>query len=364
MKDQHAVGWRPVRVLCSACLLLTAAACDKVPTLPELIGSDEGVEGQVPEQALAPVEPRADAGPPVLAQTPVSRSPQQIVDEFLATPPRLRTSGQLEELLQLDAEFLQQITALDLSDSPFHDASVELLARFPALRRVDLSGTAVTNQGLPHVARINGLQALLLDRVAIDGQGIKALADQRQLRELSLASTPISDPALAHLRNMDGLEVLRVSGTRNLQGQDFDELVKSDVLRNLRELEASSTGFGYYGLRNLNRLTNLQVLRIADAQISDLTLQGIGNCRNLRELDLRKNPVGDDGLKQLARLQQLESLWLAECGVSDTGLNHLRGLKSLTYVDLTGTRCTPGAVRLLKDRHLTATRIRLGSQEF
>jgi Leucine-rich repeat (LRR) protein len=364
MKDQHGAGWRPVRVLCSACLLLTALACDKVPTLPELIGRDKPVEGQVPEQALAPVEQRADAGPPVLAQTPVSRSPQQIVDEFLATQPRLRTSSQLEELLQLDRELLQQITELDLSDSPFNDASVDMLPRFPAVTRLDLSGTGITNRGLPQIARVGSLQELILDRTAIDGTGIDSLADQRQLRELSLASTPISDSALAHLRNMDGLEVLRVSGIRNLQGQDFDELVKSDVLRNLRELEASSTGFGYYGLRNLNKLTNLQVLRIADAQISDQTMPIIGRCRDLRELDLRKNPVGDEGLKHLARMQQLESLWLAQCGVSDTGLNHLRGLKSLKYVDLTDTLCTPGAVRQLKDRHLTAARIRLGSQEF
>jgi Leucine-rich repeat (LRR) protein len=364
MKDHHAAGWRKVRVLCSACVLLIALACDKVPTLPELIGTEEAVEGQVPEQALAPVEQRTDAGPPVLAQTPVSRSPQQIVDEFLATQPRLRTSGQLEQLLQLDAEFVQQITLLDLSDSSFNDASVDLLPRFPALTRLNLSGTAVTNDGLPQVALIDGLQELVLDRMTVDGEGLKWLADQQQLRELSLVNTPISDPAIAHLQKMNTLEVLKVSGARNLQGQTFDELVKSDVLRNLRELEASSTGLGYYGLRNLNKLTNLQVLRIADAQISDLTLQGIEQCRNLRELDLRRNPVGDPGLKHLARLQQLESLWLAECGVSDSGLNHLRGLKSLEFLDLSGTLCTPGAIRQLKDRHLTAARIRFGNQEF
>lgn len=364
MKGQYSADWRQVLALCSACLLLTALACDKVPTLPELIGEDKPVEGDIPEQAVAPVQEAADAGPPVLTQTPVSRSPQQIVDEFLNTQPRLRTSAQLEELLQLDAEYLQQINALDLSDSPFNDASVGLLPRFPALRRLDLSGTGVTNSGLLQVARVGGLQELILDRMAVDGEGLKSLADHQQLRELSLVNTPISDSAFAHLQEMGGLEVLRVSGTRNLQGHGFDELVKNDVMRNLRELEVSSTGFGYYGLRNLSKLAGLEVLRAADAQVSDQTLPAIGQCRSLRELDLRKNPVGDEGLKHVARLQQLESLWLAECGVSDAGLNHLRGLKSLKYVDLTGTLCTPGAVRQLKERHLRAARIRLGSQEF
>jgi Leucine-rich repeat (LRR) protein len=364
MRRQHSADRRQVRVLSAACLLMTVLACDKVPTLPELIGDEKPVEGQVPDQALAPVVTPAASGPPPLSQTPAPRPPQQIVDEFLATQPRLRTSGQLEELLKLDAEFLQQITALDLSDSSFNDASVQLIPRFPALTRLDLSGTAVTNDGLTQVARIEGLQELVLNRVAVDGEGLKSLADQQQLRELSLVDTPISDPAFAHLQKMDGLEVLKVSGTRTLQGHGFDELVNGGVMRNLRELEASSTGFGYYGLRNLNKLTALEVLRVADAQISDQTLPGIGQCRNLRELDLRKNPVGDEGLKHVARLQQLESLWLAECGVTDTGLNHLRGLKSLKYVDLSGTLCTPGAVRQLKERHLSGARIRLGSQEF
>lgn len=364
MKGQNSADRRQAWVLYAVCLLMTAVACDKVPTLPELIGDERPVEGKVPQQALAPAEAPTEPGPPVLAETPAPRSPQQIVDEFLATEPRLRTSAQLEELLQLDAEFLQQITTLDLSDSPLNDASVTLLPRFPALRRIDLSGTAVTNQGLTQVAGISGVQELILNRMAIDGEGLKSLADHRQLRQLSLVNSPISDPAFAQLQKMDGLEILKVSGTRNLQGHGFDELVKNDVMRNLRELEVSSTGFGYYGLRNLNKLTSLEVLRAADAQVSDQTLQGISSCRKLRELDLRKNPVGDEGLKQVARLPQLESLWLAECGVSDTGLNHLRGLKSLRYLDLSETLCTPGAVRQLKDRHLSATRIRLGSQEF
>lgn len=364
MRRQCSADWRTVRVLCGACLLMTALACDKVPTLPELIGEETPVEGQVPEQALAPGVVPAASDPPVPAEAPAVRSPQQIVDEFLATEPRLRTSGQLEGLLQLDSQFLQQITELDLSDSPLNDASVQLLPRFPALTRLDLSGTAVTNEGLTQVARIDGLQELVLNRMAVDGGGLKSLADQHQLRELSLVDTPVSDSAFAHLQKMDGLEILKVSGTRTLQGHGFDELVRSGVMRNLRELEASSTGFGYFGLRNLNKLAALEVLRVADAQISDQTLPAIGQCRNLRELDLRKNPVGDAGLQHVSRLQQLESLWLAECGVSDTGLNHLRGLKSLKYIDLTGTLCTPGAVRQLKERHLSGARIRLGSQEF
>src|SRR5690606_30577675 len=241
----------------------------------ELMGKDEP-DGKVPEQALAPVPEQAAAGPPVLREVPVSRSPRQIVDEFLATEPRLRTSSQLEELLQLEPALLQEITVLDLSDSPLTDASAELLPRFPALTGLNLSGTGVTNSGLVHVGGIKGLQTLQLDRMAIDGQGLETLAGQNQLREISLVNTPISDPAFAHLQNMDRLEVLRVSGIRNLQGHGFDELVTADRLSNLRELEASSTGFGYYGLRHVDRLTALEVLRVADAQVSDQTLLNIG----------------------------------------------------------------------------------------
>jgi Leucine-rich repeat (LRR) protein len=364
MKRVHDSAWRRASRLLAVCVLMTLTGCDEVPTLPELLGKDEPIQGKVPDQNFAPVPAQADSGPPVLADRPSSRSPQQVVDEFLATEPRLRTSSQLEELLKLDQGVLQQITALDLSDSPLHDASAGLLPRFPALTSLNLSGTLVTNEGMAQVAQIEGLQTLLLDRLAIDAQGLEALADRHQLREISLVSTPISDPAFSHLQNMDGLEVLRVSGTRNLQGHGFNELLRNNRLPNLRELEASGTGFGYYGLGSIDKLTALEVLRVADAQVSDQTMQVIGRCRNLKELDLRNNLVGDEGLKHLAKLSRLESLWLAECGVSDTGLNHLRGLKSLQQLDLTGTLCTPAAARQLKDRHLTSTRIRLGGEEF
>lgn len=362
MNDEYAAIRRTGCRLLAGWLLLITSACDKVPTLPELMGK-EASNGAVPEQALAPVQEQADTGPPVPAQAPASRSPRQIVDEFLASEPRLRTSSQLEELLRLEPALLQEITVLDLSDSPLTDAAAELLPRFPALTGLNLSGTGVTNSGLAPVARIAGLQTLLLDRTAIDGQGLASIAGLNELREISLVSTSISDPAFAHLQNMDNLEVMRVSGTRNLQGHGFDELVTSDRVPNLRQLEASATGFGYYGLRNIDRLTALETLRVADAQVSDQTLLNIGRCQNLIELDLRNNPVGDEGLKQLARLTRLKTLWLSQCGVSDAGLNHLRGLKSLEYLDLSDTACTPGAARQLKNRHLTLARIRLGGEE-
>jgi internalin A len=352
------------RFVCLAVVLILPAAssCDRVPTFEELAGEESAVEGGIPEQGIP--EQQA-AAPPAMpsAPAPAPRTPQQILDEFLAKESRMRTAADLRDLAELPPEVLQQVTALDLRDSQVNDPAAPLLAKFPALVELDLTGTAITNDGMKAVAQVPGLQRAVLDRMIIDGRGLTELSGHRQLRELSLVQTPLSDQSFQHLRQFDQLEVLRVSGSTTLQGHGFDELVRRGVLTNLRELEAGGTAFGFHGLQNIDKLAGLEVLVLSDAQVSDKNLPQIGACRQLKRLDLRGNLIGNEGLKHLVRLKNLEWLSVAGClGVSDEGLRHLRNLDGLKELDLSGCHCRPAAVRELKEKHLPDTAIRFENE--
>lgn len=349
-------------LLVLAMLVLLAAGCDNVPTFQELTGQE--VEGTAPEQAIADQGPSA---PPTMPEgpPPAAKSPQQIIDEFLATESRLRTNAMLEQLAGLDSGLLQQLTVLNLEDSQINDLGSPLLPKFPAVEELNLAGTSVTNAGMPPLANVASLKKVNLDRLFIDGEGLAALKNHQQLRELSLTNTPISDAAFQHLQKMDGLEVLRVSGTRNLQGHGFDELVKNRVLTNLRELQAGSTGFGYYGLRNVKQLPALEILIVPDAEVSDQMTVGIATCRNLRVVDLSRNPIGNDSLKLLSRLDQLETLKVNHCaGITGEGLVHLKGMKSLKVLELNGCRCAVPEVQTLKEKFLKNTTIHFNNEVF
>ena len=325
-------------------LVLLAASCDDVPTVKELTG--ESPTGEAPTQFVPEQQAAPDVGPPVSRPQPVVRTPEQILEDFLATESQSRTHKQLEELAALEDSLREQITKLDLRDSLIGDPSAEFLSRFPAVHEVDLTGTRISNQGLSELAKVDGLRKLTLDRMNINGQGLEALASNDQIRELSLAETSLSDSSLEHLLKLEQLEVLRLSGIRDLNGVGFNAFVKDGAFPNLRELHVSGTNFGYYGLSNVHQLPSLEVLVARHAELTDQAMVGIAGCKNLKELDLSNNLLGDNALKPLARFRQLESLKIRDCdGITDAGLNHLRGLESLKRLELGNVQCTLEAVR-------------------
>jgi Leucine-rich repeat (LRR) protein len=324
--------------------------CDKVPTFQELTSGKPQAEAK-PEAIVSDEPPPPPPRPEV--QGPPPRTPRQILDEFLATESRLRHDARLAEVAALDDALRREITSLDVNSAVVTDVGARHLSKFPALQELNVSRTSITNQGMAALSGLSTVRRLRLNGLFIDGEGLKEIAGLSSLTELGIAGTSISDGSFEHLVKMDSLEVLDISGNSKLLGQGFAELVRRNVLKNLKELHASGTSLGYYGFRDLKGLPGLEVLTLANANIAEEALDNIVVCRNLRVLNLQGNPIGNDGLKKIARLKQLEALLVGGCvGVTDQGLASLRGLSNLRRLDLNNTRCSPAAVQQLKEKSL------------
>ncbi len=88
------------------------------------------------------------------------------------------------------------------------DDTVQLLAKNPQLDELDLSGTAVTDQGLKHLAGHQALATLWLDGTKISDASVPVLATMTSLRTLSCNRTMLSEKGLENLRKkLPGLEV-------------------------------------------------------------------------------------------------------------------------------------------------------------
>ena len=80
------------------------------------------------------------------------------------------------------------------------------------------------------------------------------------------------------------------------------------------------------------------VLQMANADVSDETLQLLAEMQQLRELDLNDSAVTDSGLEILSTLTSLETLRLRGTGISDEGFKqHLMPLPKLKNVDVRQT---------------------------
>lgn len=87
------------------------------------------------------------------------------------------------------------------------DGTLELLRGLePVLVWLDLSGTAVGDAGLQHVARFGELRRLDLSKTAVTDAGLARLAGLERLRYLNLYGTAVTDAGLRHLEGLKGLE--------------------------------------------------------------------------------------------------------------------------------------------------------------
>ena len=88
------------------------------------------------------------------------------------------------------------------------------------------------------------------------------------------------------------------------------------------------------------------VLQMANADVTDETLQYIKGMSRLRELDLNNSQITDAGLAVITELPELRDLRLARTKITDEGFHkHLMEKKSLMSLELTGTAVASKTVR-------------------
>jgi hypothetical protein len=104
------------------------------------------------------------------------------------------------------------------------------------------------------------------------------------------------------------------------------------------ELHITLTGWDRTDYSFLKGKPTTVVLQMANADVTDGTLEYLKGMDQLRELDLNDTQITDAGLSILADLPRLKELRLRKTKITDEGFQkHLAGKESLMKLDLTGT---------------------------
>lgn len=331
-------------------VLIVLAGCDKLSR---------------PEEPIIDPAPAPVAAPPP-ATEPITVPPRtgaQIVSEFDALAPALRTDERLLELSQ-QADQIPSITRLDLGGSAITDGGAECLPQFTAVAELNLQASRVSGKALEYIAQMPALQTLVFDDIQFNDAALAPLAQAPALIDISLNGTSVSDLAFEHLAQIEVLRVLRIGNNDHVMGQEFSRLIRENRFRALAELRADHSLFGYGGLKELGSLKELQTVSLNACDVTDEAMEGLKPCTSLRYLSLADNKITNEGLKSLVRLKDLEELYLqGNAAIDDAGLNRLRGFPTLRVLNLENTRCTLEAARDLKSRSLKETTIRIAGQE-
>lgn len=228
-------------------------------------------------------------------------------DEHLARLAHLPRCGSLDLILQTLspegcrrlAELAEGIEILTIEANPksMIDDGLKYIGQIRSLKRLELSGTSITDEGLSQLATLDKLEDLQLANLTrIRGPGYASLMPIKTLRHLSIYGTPIDADGFKALATLTQLEALI------LQFYDFPApgLKPADItvlkgLSNLRSLEiASMAGEG------------------GEKQIAfgDGILTAAGAMPSLRRLTIRGIGTGPDGLEALAKAINLKELIL------------------------------------------------------
>ena len=179
--------------------------------------------------------------------------------------------------------------------------------------RIDLAGTAVTDESLKPLAGLTNLAYLDVSFTKVTHEGLKPLAGLKKLALIQLDDAQVTAAMLGTLREMGMLHTLphAAGAVRDVRPASDDEIVR---------------------------------LELYHIPLTDAGLKELAGLKNLADLRLQAAQVTAAGLKELSRLPKLKTLFLLQMKLSRRELKEIANLKSLTTLGLYGTKYSPAAL--------------------
>ncbi|PQO33478.1 hypothetical protein C5Y96_11610 [Blastopirellula marina] len=154
---------------------------------------------------------------------------------------------------------LEKLTSLRV-DYFGNDQLLQSIASLEGLERLDLAGTKqVTAEGLKSIVSLDQLKVLSLRSADVSDDMLEVIGQMKPLVQLNIAGSAVTDQGIRHLAGLQNLVVLHISNCKSLT----DESLKSvGELKKLQYLYAQGTQFTDEGLQYLHempRLTNVSL---------------------------------------------------------------------------------------------------------
>ena len=274
------------------------------------------------------------------------------------------TDGQLQHLVPL----ANKLKEVNLSETAISDDGLRHLGLLANLTSLDLDKTPVTDKGLESLLRLNALTSLSLGQTKVTDDGLQQLAGMESLRILQLDDTAITSNGLRHLSSSDRFSFLNLNGT-NIDDTGVRHLVALKNQLSYLFLERTSVSDSSHS--SLTELDKLEVLRLSESQTTDKLLTHLGDLPALKDLSLGKAHITPRGVQALHRIRHLEEVTLGpsvrdedlaslgdlpplydlsfrDCEITDQALVHLKRIRSVDRLGLWRTQISEKAVDELR----------------
>ena len=242
----------------------------------------------------------------------------------------------VDEEVSAELSSFVNLHSLSLQGCDEVDNILEWVSILPNLRRLDITNSSVSDEGVKFLVNLENLEELFAcGCYKITTIGFQYIAKLKSLQHLDLrqpTTDNITDDGFLHITTMVNLRVLCVQECREVSR---DALMNVGRLVGLEHLCLRACDVTDEVVNVIIGLANLRVLDLAWIRSDVLTTNGLiqlSKCVNLEELKLERTGVTDEVLSFLALVPKLKSLNLSECyRVTNTGLAFLSGIDDVRY---------------------------------
>lgn len=203
---------------------------------------------------------------------------------------------------------------------------------------------------IPLAERVPHLRSLELIRGRVEYSDGQCLAEYDELVRLYLVEW--SQPTEPILAQVGGMKSLRTLVIRDCPATSDTALSGIGEATTLTELGIqTSAGFGSVGVEKLSGLSALETLAIVgtDIEFDESAIRAIGNMSELRWLSLWGTRFDDEDAVVLTGLTNLEVLRLSQTEITEDAVPLLRSMPALETLHILGVPFSDEGARLLKD---------------
>jgi gluconolactonase len=211
------------------------------------------------------------------------------------------------------------------------------------LRRLELSGTAITSAGFVHLKNLKNLERLNVCLTAADDRGFEHLAGLTNMKRMVICASKITGSGFEHLRAMKQIESI------NLHSAPASDagLEAIGKLISLKRLEIVHTNVTDAGLKHLASLVKLEQLHIHGPKTTPAALPFLSQLKELYQLDVYDKAASNETLAQVAQLPKLRLLMLPNGVFDDDGVRHLAKVTTLEELSLGSSKVTDVSIETL-----------------
>ncbi len=233
---------------------------------------------------------------------------------------------------------MQSLEHLDLPNFGMTDECLALVSKLQNLRYLWVgcnSNSVLSDAGLEHVAKLKRLEQLQISGTGITDKGMPLIASLTGLIKLGLHSAPgVTDDGLVPLKALKSLRILTLPEHCGITLAGLSHLNSLSELRHLHAGQLDPPALGD-GVMDVSGLTGLEKITLPDVRDEDLVC--LAKLKNLQWLQLSySKSISDVGMAHLAGLRYMDRLVLAGPNLTDKGLACLAGMKQLNFVRIRG----------------------------